>query len=356
MRVAEVIELDANTERELRALSKGRRVEARVQQRASVILLAAQGWQNKDIADRVMLDRRQVALWRRRFMDGGLDALRQDAVRTGRTPSVTQALETHILSTTLHEQPPDAAQWSSRTLAAHLGLSATTIRRVWQRNGIKPHEQEATKDPREHPRVEDKLFDVVGLRMSPPEHALVLSYDEVGSTPPSLRAKPGLSPQLEAASTSTHDLQRDGTTTLFATLDALDAAVVSAEQDGPRHEEWLAFLRLVHERTPPHLQLHLIVDNHATHKHPQVQAWLARQPRLVIHFTPVGASWLDTVKRFFRDISEHPLRRESFARVPELQRAMARHIERHRHTRAVPFLWTLRTVEHVKIPRAAVSR
>lgn len=141
MRVAEVIELDGKTERGLRKLSQGRRVEARVQQRASVILLAAQGWQNKDIADAVKLDRRQVALWRRRFIEGGLEALLQDAARSGRTPSVTLAVESLILSRTLHEQPAEATHWSSRALALHLGLSATTIRRVWQRNGIKPHLQ-----------------------------------------------------------------------------------------------------------------------------------------------------------------------------------------------------------------------
>lgn len=139
MRVAEVIELGAQTERELRTLSKGRRVEARVQQRASVILLAAQGWQNKDIAEQVKLDRRQVALWRRRFIEGGVQALLQDAPRSGRAPSVTSAVESHILRTTLYEQPAAARPWSARTLASRLGLSATTIRRVWQRHGIKPH-------------------------------------------------------------------------------------------------------------------------------------------------------------------------------------------------------------------------
>lgn len=138
MRVAEAIEPDVQTERALRALSRGRRVEARVQQRARVILLAARGWQNKDIAAEVQLDRRQVALWRRRFLEGGLHALLQDAARSGRTPSVTHAVESLILDTTLHEQPPAATHWSSRTLASRLGLSATTIRRVWQRNGIAP--------------------------------------------------------------------------------------------------------------------------------------------------------------------------------------------------------------------------
>jgi transposase len=138
MRVADAVEPDAQTERELRTLSKGRRVEARVQQRASVILLAARGWQNKDIAEEVKLDRRQVALWRRRFIEGGLLALLQDAARSGRTPSVTLAVESLILRTTLYERPPAGSHWSSRTLASHLGMSATTIRRVWHRNGIKP--------------------------------------------------------------------------------------------------------------------------------------------------------------------------------------------------------------------------
>ena len=139
MRVAESIELDADTERGLLALAKGRRVEARAQQRALVVLLAAQGWRNKDIADEVKLDRRQVALWRRRFLEGGVDALLQDASRSGRAPSVTEAVESHILRTTLCEEPADATQWSTRTLASHLGMSATTIRRVWQRNGVQPH-------------------------------------------------------------------------------------------------------------------------------------------------------------------------------------------------------------------------
>ncbi|MDO9439140.1 IS630 family transposase [Hydrogenophaga sp.] len=355
MRVAEMIELDAQTERELRALSKGRRVEARVQQRASVILLAAEGWQNKDIADRVMLDRRQVAMWRRRFIEGGLEALRQDAVRTGRTPSVTQALETHIVSTTLHERPPDATQWSSRSLAAHLGLSATTIRRVWQRNGIKPHEHAATQVLREHPRFEDKLIDVVGLRMSPPEHALVFSYGEAGSALASHRARP-VPPPPSPESAGATDIQRVGTITLFAALDALDRAVVAIGQKRQQHEEWLRFLRLVDHQTPPHLQLHVIVDNAATHKHPQVQAWLARQPRVVVHFAPTGASWLDTVKRFFRDIAEHRLRRESFACVSSLQKAMAQHLKYHDPASGIPFIWTAGSAESAKLTRSKAAR
>ena len=181
MRVAEKIELDAQDERELRILSKRRRVEARVQQRASVILLAAKGWQNKDIATEVKLDRRQVALWRRRFIEGGTKALLQDASRSGRTPSVTAQIESRIVETTLNDKPPAATHWSTRTLAAHLGLSATTIRRVWARNGLKPHLQRTFKLSRD-PRFVDKLFDVVGLYLEPPDKAIVLSCDEAGQT------------------------------------------------------------------------------------------------------------------------------------------------------------------------------
>ena len=188
MRVAEGIELDAQVERELRILSKRRRVEARVQQRASVILLAAKGWQNKDIAVEVKLDRRQAALWRRRFIEGGVQALLQDAPRSGRTPSVTAEVESRLVKTTLHDKPEAATHWSTRTLGAHLGLGTTTIRRVWRRSGLKPHLQRTFKLSRD-PRFEDKLVDVVALYLDPPEHALVLSCDEksqLGS--PSIRA------------------------------------------------------------------------------------------------------------------------------------------------------------------------
>ena len=325
MRVADTIELDAQAERELRILSKRRRVEARVQQRASVILLAAKGWQNKDIATEVTLDRRQVALWRRRFIDGGIKALLQDASRSGRTPSVTPEIESRIVNTTLHEKPAAATHWSTRTLATHLGLSATTIRRVWQRNGIKPHLQHTFKVSRDS-RFEDKLVDVVGLYMNPPEHALVLSCDEKSQIQALNRTQPGLPMKPGRAGTMTHDYKRNGTTTLFAALNTLDGTVISMCQDRHRHEEWLKFLRLIDRKTPKHLQLHLIVDNYATHKHPDVQAWLAKHPR-----------------------------------VAELQQAIAQYIEHH-NKNPKPFIWTatasdiLAKVTRAKAALARVGR
>lgn len=360
MRVAEAIELDVQTERALRTLSKGRRVEARVQQRASVILLAAQGWQNKDIATEVRLDRRQVALWRRRFMDGGIEALLQDASRSGRTPSVTAQVESHILNTTLHGKPAVATHWSTRTLASHLGLSATTIRRVWQRNGIKPHLQDTFKVSRDA-RFEDKLIDVVGLYMNPPEHALVLSCDEKSQIQALNRTQPGLPMKPGRAGTMTHDYKRNGTTTLFAALNTLDGTVISMCQDRHRHEEWLKFLNLINRKTPKHLQLHLIVDNYATHKHPEVQAWLAKHPRFVMHFTPTSASWLNMVERFFRDISENRIKQGSFTSVAELEHAIAQYIEHH-NKNPKPFIWTasasdiLAKVTRAKAALARVGR
>lgn len=354
MRVAEKIELDAQAERDLRTLSKGRRVEARVQQRASVILLAAKGWQNKDIAAEVKLDRRQVALWRRRFVDGGVKALLRDASRAGRTPKVTPAVESRIVNTTLHEQPAAATHWSTRTLGAHLGLSATTVRRVWRRNGLKPHLQDTFKLSRD-PRFVDKLVDVVGLYLNPPEHAIVLSCDEKSQIQALNRTQPGLPMKRGRAGTMTHDYKRNGTTTLFAALNTLDGTVISLCQDRHRHEEWLKFLRLIDRKTPKHLQLHLIVDNYATHKHPEVQQWLAKHPRFVMHFTPTSASWLNMVERFFRDISENRIKRDSFTSVAELEQAIAQYIAHHNQN-PKPFIWTARADDILaKVTRAKAA-
>ncbi|MGH8240944.1 MAG: IS630 family transposase [Pseudomonas sp.] len=357
MRVADKIELGAQAERELRILSKRRRVEARVQQRAKVILLAARGWQNKDIATEVKLDRRQVALWRRRFLHGGIQALLRDAARSGRKPRVTPEIELRIVNTTLHEKPAAATHWSTRTLSAHLGLSATTVRRVWQRNGLKPHLQATFKLSRD-PRFVDKLVDVVGLYLNPPEHAVVLSCDEKSQIQALNRTQPGLPMKRGRAGTMTHDYQRNGTTTLFAALNTLDGTVISLCQDRHRHEEWLKFLRLIDRKTPKHLQLHLILDNYATHKHPAVQQWLAKHPRFVMHFTPTSASWLNMVERFFRDLSEKRIKRDSFTSVADLKQAIAQYIAHH-NNHPKPFIWTASAEDilaKVTRARAALAR
>jgi transposase len=360
MRVAEAINLDAQTERELRVLSKRRRIEARLRQRAQIILLAAQGRQNKDIAVEVGLDRRQVAMWRSRFLEGGIDALKQDAPRPGRTPTITGEMESRIVHATLNTKPAAATHWSTRTLAEHLGFSATTIRRVWRRNGLKPHLSRTFKLSRD-PRFEHKLVDVVGLYLNPPEQALVLSCDEKSQIQALNRTQPGLPMKRGRAGTFTHDYKRHGTTTLFAALNTLDGSVISMCQPRHRHEEWLKFLRLIDRKTPKQLTLHLIVDNYATHTHPDVQAWLAKHPRFVMHFTPTGASWLNMVERFFRDLSQNRIKRDSFTSVAELELAIDLYIAAH-NTEPKPFIWTadandiLAKVTRAKKALAAVSR
>jgi transposase len=349
MRKAEAIELDPNTASELLTLSRGRRVEARVQQRASVVLLAAQGWQNKDIAREVKLDRRQVALWRRRFIEGGLPALLRDASRPGRTPSVTAEVESHILRTTLHEQPSSAAHWSTRTLAAHLGLSATTIRRVWLRNGVQPHLKSAVEAAPEPPVCFDtRLVDVVGLYMNPREQVLVLSCAGQGPVRTPDRTRP------RCAATPGSEQRRHGTTSLLAALKKLEGTVISVCQDRHHHEEWLRFLRLVDRQAPKHLQLHLIVDNQATHKRPKVQAWLAQHPRLVVHSTPANASWMSVVRRSFREFSAHGVLEDSFASAAELQHAIAQYIE-HLGREPGPFIWTVGAPETAQAVRAKAA-
>jgi transposase len=360
MRVAKTIELDAQTDRELRVLSQRKRIEVRLQQRARIVLLAAKGLQNKEIAVEVGLDRRQVALWRARFIEGGIDALRKDAPRSGRPPSVMSTMESRIVHATLHEKPANATHWSTRTLAEHLGVGATTVRTAWRNNGLKPHLSRTFKVSRD-PRFEDKLLDVVGLYLNPPEHALVLSCDEKSQIQALNRTQPGLPLKTGRAGTVTHDYKRHGTTTLFAALNTLDGRVISMCQPRHRHTEWLRFLRLIDRKTPKGLTLHLVVDNYATHSHPEVQAWLARHPRFVMHFTPTGASWLNMVERFFRDITEKRIRRDSFTSVPELELAIDLYVADH-NADPKPFIWTasasdiLAKVTRAKAALATASR
>jgi len=357
MRVAEAIELNPQDEHTLRVLAKRKRVEVRVQQRARIILLAAQDKQNKTIAAEVHLDRRQVALWRRRFQEGGIEALRRDAARPGRPAKVTSKVEDRIVATTLHEKPAARTHWSTRTLAAKLGLSATTVRRVWQRNGLKPHLQRTFKLSND-PQFVDKLRDIVGLYLDPPERALIFSCDEKSQIQALDRTQPGLPMKRGRAGSMTHDYKRNGTTTLFAALNVLNGQVIGQCRQRHTHVEWLQFLRKIDRQTPKGLTLHLIADNYATHKHPEVQKWLAEHPRFRMHYTPTSSSWLNMVERFFRDISENRIRRDSFASVRELIRAIQAYVAEHnRHPK--PFIWTARAddiLAKVTRGRAALAK
>jgi transposase len=277
----------------------------------------------------------QVGRWRERYAQGGLAAIEHDLPRGGRPPKVDAA---EIVRRTTQTLPTAATQWSTRTLARDMGVSDTTVLRVWRAHGLKPHLVRGFKVSRD-PKFVEKLEDIVGLYMSPPDHALVLCCDEKSQVQALDRTQPGLPLKKGRAATLTHDYKRNGTTTLFAALNILDGQVIGQCQQRHTHAEWLKFLKKIDRETPKTKTLHLIADNYATHKHPTVQKWLAKHPRFTMHFTPTSASWLNMVERFFRDITTERLRRGVFTSVPELVTAIDEYIAHH-NTNPKPFIWT----------------
>ena len=335
MRVAPVISLTDEQQRELSRLARSKRTSVRLAQRAQIVLLAAQGLHNTDIAERLSLGRVQVARWRERYLAGGVQGIERDLPRGAPPVKVDVA---KLVELTTQTTPQAATHWSTRKMAAQLGVAPSTVMRHWQANGLKPHTVRGFKISRD-PQFVEKLEDIVGLYMSPPEHALVLCCDEKSQIQALDRTQPGLPIKKGRAATMTHDYKRHGTTTLFAALNVLDGKVISQCQQRHTHIEWLKFLRQIDRETPKDKTLHLIADNYATHKHPAVQEWLARHPRFNMHFTPTSASWLNMVERFFRDISENRLRRGVFTSVPDLVAAIDEYVAHH-NANPKPFIWT----------------
>lgn len=335
MRKAPTIELDSEEEKKLARLARSNTTSVRLARRARIVLLAAQGWDNESIATELGIGRVQVGRWRSRYAQGGLEAIERDLPRGGRPPKVDAA---EIVRRTTQTLPEAATHWSTRTLADELGVSDTTVWRVWQAHGLKPHRVKTFKVSRD-PKFVEKLEDVVGLYMSPPEHALVLCCDEKSQVQALDRTQPGLPLKKGRAATMTHDYKRNGTTTLFAALNVLDGKVIGQCQQRHTHAEWLKFLKQIDRETPKDKTLHLIADNYATHKHPTVQKWLDKHPRFVMHFTPTSASWLNMVERFFRDITTERLRRGVFSSVSDLVAAIDGYIAQH-NTKPKPFIWT----------------
>jgi transposase len=335
VRVAPKIELTSEQERELSRLAKSKRTSVRLAQRARIVLLAAQGLQNQEIAERLDIGRVQVARWRKRYLEAGIQGIERDLPRGA--PAVKVDVN-KLVELTTQTAPTAGTHWSTRKMAARLGVSASTVMRHWQAHGLKPHILRGFKISRD-PKFVEKLEDIVGLYMSPPEHALVLCCDEKSQVQALDRTQPGLPLKKGRAQTMTHDYKRHGTTTLFAALNVLDGKVIGQCQQRHTHVEWLKFLRKVDRETPKDKALHLIADNYATHKHPAVQSWLAKHPRITMHFTPTSASWLNMVERFFRDITTDRLRRGVFTSVPELVAAIDEYIDHH-NTKPKAFIWT----------------
>jgi transposase len=299
------------------------------------VLLASQGLQNLEIAAQLGVGRVQVGRWRERYAEARLKGIERDLPR-GAPPVKVDV--TRLVELTTQSTPKAATHWSTRTMAAELGVSAASVSRHWRAHGLKPHVVRGFKVSRD-PKFVEKLEDIVGLYLSPPEHALVLCCDEKSQVQALDRTQPGLPLKKGRAATMTHDYKRNGTTTLFAALNVLDGQVIAQCQQRHRHTEWLKFLRKIDRETPKHKTLHLICDNYATHKHPVVQEWLSKHRRFNMHFTPTSASWLNMVERFFRDITDKRLRRGVFTSVPELITAIDEYIAHH-NTKPKSFIWT----------------
>jgi transposase len=307
-------------------------------QRAQIILLAAGGAESQNIARELRVSRPTVQLWRERFLALRTCGLEKDAPRPGRIPPIDDRKRAAIVEATLHSQPPGATHWSTRTMAQAQGVSEATVRRIWKQHGLRPHRLSTFKVSRD-PQFVQKLIDVVGLYLNPPDKALVLCVDEKSQIQALDRTQPGLPLKPGRCGTMTHDYTRHGTTTLFAALSTLDGSVLGDCMPQHRHQEFIRFLKRIDQQTPSELDLHLIVDNYATHKHPRVERWLHRHPRFHLHFTPTSCSWLNLVERWFRNLTERRLRRGSFHNVKELTQAIDDYINGHNQNPRV-FVWS----------------
>jgi transposase len=351
MKSARSITLTTEERRTLLRWSRGRSTPARQVLRARIVLLAAEGLMNQKIAEQLRTAKKTVSLWRTRFADRRLAGIERDAPRPGRKPAIRQATVRKLLAKTTQETPAGATHWSTRTMAKAVGISHATVARIWKANGLKPHLVRTFKVSND-PNFAEKLVDVVGLYLDPPEHAIVLCVDEKSQIQALDRTQKSLPLYPGRCGTMTHDYKRNGTTTLFAALNVAEGIVIGECMSRHRHQEWIKFLKVIDGSTDPELDLHLIADNYCTHKHPKVKRWLARHPRFHMHFIPTSSSWLNLVERWFRDLTDRRLRRGVFRNVPALIEAIQDYIDHHNDTDR-GFAWTAKAEDILaKVRRA----
>ena len=337
-RAADALPISPGQRETLEVLARSTTAAYREVRRAQALLMAADGLPNVQIAAAVAVTPVTVRAWRARFAEEGLARFAEVREGRGRKPSIPAETVNKIVRVTLHEAPPGATHWSTRAMAARVGVSRDTVHRVWRARGLQPHRVETFKLSTD-PRFEEKLVDVVGLYLNPPEKAVVLCLDEKSQVQALDRTQPSLPMKKGRAGTMTHDYKRNGTTTLFAALNVLTGAVIGQRLPRHRHDEFLVFLRRIQREVPRGLQVHVILDNYATHSHPDVEAWLAKHPRFHLHFTPTSSSWLNLVERWFRDLTDKRLRRGSFNSVADLIAAIEEYLAVHNEN-AKPFVWT----------------
>lgn len=351
MRVAVKINLTQEERATLTRWSLGRSTPARQVFRAKIVLMAAEGKMNKEIVAVLKTDPQTVKRWRTRFAEKGLAGITKDAPRGGRKPTAREKMAAVIVKKTTQEKPKNATHWSTRSLARELGTSHSMVQRVWKAAGLKPHRVKTFKLSND-PHFVEKLLDVVGLYLNPPEHALVLCADEKSQIQALDRTQPGLPFKKGRCGTMTHDYKRNGTTTLFAAMELAEGRLIGTCMKKHRHQEWLKFLRLINRETPKDLDLHLIVDNYRTHKHPKVKDWLQRHPRFHVHFIPTSSSWLNLIERWFRELTQKQIRRGTFRNVPDLIQVIMDYIDEH-NKQPQSLIWTAKADDILaKVERA----
>jgi transposase len=337
-RQAAPIELSQNDQTELESWVSAHRTPQQVALRCRIVLAAAKGQQDKAIAGDLNVNYKTVALWRRRFGQEGVDCLWEVAAGRGRKPVYNEQKIKAVIDATLQTCPPGATHWSCRTMAQSQGLSKATVNRIWQGHQLQPHRAKGFKLSRD-PRFLEKLTDVVGLYLNPPEKALVLCVDEKSQIQALDRTQPGLPLKKGRCGTMTHDYKRHGTTTLFAALEVAAGKVVGQCYARHRHQEFLKFLKQLDAEFPGEIILHLVMDNYGTHTHPRVQSWLKRHARFRCHFVPTSSSWLNLVERWFGELTGKRIRRGSFVSVQELIDAINEFLAAW-NNHPQPFVWT----------------
>ena len=337
-RRALLVTLSESDRRELERWANAHRTPQQVAQRCRILVAAAKGQRDKDIAESMGINVKTVALWRKRFSREGPDSLWEVAAGRGRKPQFTADKVEDIINATLQTKPKGATHWSCRTMAEKQGVSKATINRIWQSHGLKPHRIKGFKLSRD-PRFLEKLTDVVGLYLNPPEKALVLCVDEKSQIQALDRTQPGLPLKKGRCGTMTHDYKRNGTTTLFAALELAQGKVIGQCYARHRHQEFLKFLKRLDAEFPVEMKLHLVMDNYGTHKHPKVRGWLQRHPRFVPHFIPTSSSWLNLIERWFGELTGKRIRRGVFVSVADLVAAIEDYLAVW-NTNPKPLVWT----------------
>ena len=358
MRVAAEIELSGKDREQLGKWAAARSTPVRLRERARIVLLAAGGMTNKAIALELGIDANKVGRWRARVAAEGVSAIEKERPRGanhgGKDSRAQAELRSKVIETTTQTTPRDATHWSCRSMARHLETTHSFVNRVWRAHGLKPHLIRTFKLSND-PRFEEKLRDVVGLYLDPPENAVVFSFDEKSQIQALDRTRPGLLMKNGRGGTMTHDYKRHGTTTLFAALNIATGEVVGKTYRKHRHQEVLRFLREVDKTVPKDQEIHIVLDNYAMHKHEKVLRWIERKKRVFLHFTPTSASWANLVERFFAMLTDKQIRRGVFTSVPHLEKRLREYLDSYNKAPR-PFVWT-RTVAEIidKVGRARTA-